>query len=395
MIFNFEFLINILLIVGIIFLGFAIYYLVTIGNKNVSDNKKIVFNVRKIRKILILGFLLFGLIFILFKYKIIFETINTLLFGIVISYIINPMVKYFENKGLKRAYAILIIYLIVLLLVILLGMIVVPQTIQQTKKLIISLPEFFRDIFVKLTDINNKIFKQYPTVSQIMYKTIQQLYQRLGNVQNYIMDAISKTGYFTSNIFSNILKLILIPVVTFYMLLDKEKCIDFIMELIPENNKTKFVDVCKDIDMAYSEFIRGRVIMAIFVGVLTTIFLLIMKVDFAIVIGILTTVGDIIPYIGPFIAVLPAFLIAFLTSPIKAIIVVIGFGLIQWVENNILAPKLLGTKVGLNPLMIIVSLIIGGGIFGVVGMILSVPFVATIKILYLHFKTDIEKFLKN
>lgn len=82
-------------------------------------------------------------------------------------------------------------------------------------------------------------------------------------------------------------------------------------------------------------------------------------------------------------------------SPLKAVVVVIVFVSIQWVENNILAPKLLGSKIGINPLLVIVSLIIGGGMFGVVGMILSVPFVATVKILYLHFKDKIKMFFKN
>ncbi len=395
MIQNANILLNILIFITIVFMIIGLYYLIVIVNSKISENQKIVFNIKKIRKFTILALIFIGLIAILYKYPIINETIGTLLIGVVVSYIINPLVKYFEKKGLKRSYSILVIYLIVLLLIILLGMLVVPQTIQQTKKMIISLPGFLRDISSNLTQINNKIFKEYPSISKIISDTMQNLNQRLGTIQNLIMNTIPETGNITSNIFSNILRLVLIPVVCFYMLLDKEKCIDFIMSIIPEKRKEKFLSVCRDIDGAYSEFIRGRIIMAIFVGVLTTIALIIMKVDFAIIIGILTTVGDIIPYIGPFIAVLPAFLITFLTSPLKAIAVVIVFVSIQWIENNILAPKLLGSKVGLNPLLIIVSLIIGGGMFGVVGMILSVPFVATVKILYLHFNDDIKKFLKN
>ena len=369
--------------------------MITVGNSQVDEKYKIVFNFHKIKKTTILILILLGLLALFSKYPVIYHTINTLLIGIILSYIINPLVKYFENKGIRRSFAILIIYVIVIFLIILLGMIVVPQTIQQIKKMIISLPGFMADISIKVNDFNRKIFKEYPNVSKIMSNAMQTVNQKLGTIQTSILDMLSQTGNITGSIFTNLLRIILIPVVSFYMLLDKEKCIDFIMGFIPNKNKDKFLSVCNDMDKAYSEFIRGRLIMAIFVGVLTAIALIIMRVDFAIIIGILTMVGDIIPYIGPFIAVTPAFILAFLDSPIKAVVVVIVFVSIQWVENNILAPKLLGSKIGINPLLVIVSLIIGGGMFGVVGMILSVPFVATIKILYLHFKDKIKMFFKN
>ena len=395
MLINSEFLRNALIFITIIFMVFGTYFLITVGNSKVDEKYKIVFNFHKIKKTTILILILLGIAALFSKYPIIYHTINTLLIGIVFSYIINPLVKYIEKKGVKRSIAILIIYVIVILLIILLGMIVVPQTIQQIKKMIISLPGFMSDISVKLNAINNKIFKEYPNVSKIMSNAMQTINQKLGTIQTSILDKLSQTGDVTGNIFSNLLRIVLVPVVSFYMLLDKEKCIDFIMGFIPNENKDKFLSICSDMDKAYSEFIRGRLIMAIFVGVLTAIALIIMKVDFAIIIGILTMVGDIIPYIGPFIAVTPAFILAFLDSPLKAVVVVIVFVSIQWVENNILAPKLLGSKIGINPLLVIVSLIIGGGMFGVVGMILSVPFVATVKILYLHFKDKIKMFFKN
>lgn len=167
------------------------------------------------------------------------------------------------------------------------------------------------DISIKVNDFNRKIFKEYPNVSKIMSNAMQTVNQKLGTIQTSILDMLSQTGNITGSIFTNLLRIILIPVVSFYMLLDKEKCIDFIMGFIPNKNKDKFLSVCNDMDKAYSEFIRGRLIMAIFVGVLTAIALIIMRVDFAIIIGILTMVGDIIPYIGPFIAVTPAFILAF------------------------------------------------------------------------------------
>ncbi|MDG2830143.1 AI-2E family transporter, partial [Vibrio parahaemolyticus] len=110
------------------------------------------------------------------------------------------------------------------------------------------------------------------------------------------------------------------------------------------------------------------------------------NIDFAIVIGMITAIADIIPYIGPFLGFLPAVVLAFLSSPIKALWVAVFFVVIQWVENNILAPKVLGQSIGLHPLTVLLALIIGGGIFGVLGMILAVPVTAILMIIFRFIK---------
>lgn len=120
--------------------------------------------------------------------------------------------------------------------------------------------------------------------------------------------------------------------------------------------------------------------------------LLIVGIDFALVIGIITFVADIIPYIGPFLGFLPAFILALLDNPIKAVWVGIFFVIIQWAENNILAPRVLSASIGMNPILILLSLVIGGGMFGVPGMVLSVPVVATAKVIFKHIKPNLKDF---
>lgn len=129
------------------------------------------------------------------------------------------------------------------------------------------------------------------------------------------------------------------------------------------------------------EFLKGRLLMALFVGFITMILLLILGVDFAVIIGLITCVADIIPYVGPFIAFIPAVLFAALDSTMKAVWVGIFFVIIQWAENNLLGPKILGSKTGIHPLVVLLSIVVGGGMFGFAGMILSVPFVSICLIL--------------
>ena len=125
--------------------------------------------------------------------------------------------------------------------------------------------------------------------------------------------------------------------------------------------------------------------MAVFVGVATAIVLWILGVNYAVVIGAITCIADIIPYIGPLLGFLPAIIVAFIQQPMKALWVGIAFVLIQWVENNLVGPKLLGDSTGLHPLTVLLCLIIGGGMFGVLGMIFSVPIVAILKIFWDRF----------
>lgn len=189
-----------------------------------------------------------------------------------------------------------------------------------------------------------------------------------------------------STVLYSFVKLFIVLVFSYYFVVDKDKIKSKVVELIPEKYKRDVFFVSMRINEALLGFVKGRLLMAVFVGLLTMISLLIVGVDFAVIIGLITCVADIIPYIGPFLGFAPAILFALIESPIKAVWVGIIFLAIQWAENNIIAPKLLGDKVGLNPLVILLSIIIGGGMFGVLGMILGVPAVSIIMILVEFFK---------
>ena len=191
--------------------------------------------------------------------------------------------------------------------------------------------------------------------------------------------------------FSKLISLILTPILTLYFLADKEYFIKKIKKLIPSKHKEKSLELFKRIDISLSKFVRGKIILAIFVGVAITISLLILGVDFAVFIGIITALADVVPYIGPFLGFVPAVFFAFLSSPTKAIWVSILFVLIQWIENNILAPKIIGDTTGIHPVLILLSIIVGGGVFGVLGMILAVPAVSISIILFDFFTNEFRE----
>ncbi|MDO5718024.1 MAG: AI-2E family transporter [Tissierellia bacterium] len=379
----------------VILLMVSIYYLINIGNKYVDQNDMIVLTRKNIiRAVLIIVSLV--LVYVIFrKVPIIPTTLVTVFIGIIVAYIINPMVVYFEKRGLNRILSIVVVYVIIIgLFAILLG-IVIPKTISEFKNLILALPNIVEQAEVQLARISENLLKGNQLMDGIGKNFTSDFTEFVKKLQTSFFLWLSSLADKVPNYFSTMLRIVLVPVVSFYILIDKEKLINRAKRRIPKKYKKETISLLKDIDITLTDFVRGRLLMAVFVGVATAICLLILKVDFAIVVGIVTTIADIVPYIGPFLGFLPAVILAAIQSPVKAVWVAVIFVLLQWLENNIIGPKILGQSVGLHPLIVLLSLIVGGGIAGVAGMIFSVPIVATLNVIFKHLGPFIKDYLKK
>lgn len=372
-----------------------VYYMINIGNKYVNESNKIVLTRSNIVKSVFIIASVIILFFIFKNYPVIPSTIITVIASFVFAYIINPMVKYFEEKGLKRIFSIALVYVIILGIITLILVLLIPKTITETRKLISDLPDIVNvaeKYFDSLTDkipFNNEMLN---SIGDDFSKNVAKL---ITNIQVSFFSWISDFADNMQGYFSGILRVILVPVISFYILIDKEKILKYLKSKMPKSEKIDTITMVGDIDKALTDFVRGRLVMAIFVGFMTGIALLILKVDFAIVVGIVTAVADIVPYIGPFLGFLPAVLLAAIVNPMKALWVAIIFVIIQWVENNIIGPKILAESVGLHPLVVLLSLIVGGGVAGVWGMIFSVPIIATFKVIFKYSKAFIFEYIKS
>lgn len=402
-----RFMIYALVILSILLIFLAIYYLINIGNRYIEGKKRINIDLSLITKIF-LGILIFYLINILFnKFPILGYTLSSVIIAIIFAYIINPIVNYLERKGVKRQFGVIIVYISAILIFGILIVSVIPKTINEVSNLLTSLPgmvdtlirefnNFLSNVFAKFNielpknfiniykETNPKVNGNVETpqiVSNILDSikgTINELIVKVqGSLMGSLSNVISKLYGFLTSAF----RLVLIIIFSFYFSVDKERFMLRVKKAIPNKHREDISYLTRNIDIALQQFIRGRMLMAIFVGLLTMVYLLVLRVDFAIIIGLITCVADIIPFIGPFLGCAPAVLFAFMDSPMKALWVLILFVIVQWVENNILAPKLIGDSTGLNPLVILISIIIGGGIFGVWGMVISVPLTSIIFIL--------------
>lgn len=377
-------------ILSIILTFLVIYYLINIGNRFVKNDKKI--NIKnKWIVVVFISLISFYFMYIFIKRNpFLYDIFITTIVSMVLAYTLNPLINKLENRGIKRMYGVLIIYLSILAIFFILAFLIIPQAGREIKRLFTHLPLYFE----QGSDIVDKIYREYYSILGVLpsvFSDIEKIImENITKIQNILLEGLKNFVGVIMGMTSKIINIILTPILTLYFLVDKDYFTKKIKTLIPKKYRKDIIYLAITIDKSLSQFIRGRLLMSLYVGIFTTVMLFILGIDFAFVIGLMTGIFDIIPYIGPLIGFIPALFFGFIESPIKAVWVSILFLVIQWGENNILAPKIIGDSMGIHSLVIFLAIIIGGGVFGVFGMIVSVPLVAVFKIIYEFIKNKIK-----
>lgn len=375
-----------LMFLSLIFVLFATYYMVNIGNNYVDDKRKVRLNLRKILKYVLI-FAGAAIIITIFRsYNSLRYLLNAFLTSVVIAYVLNPLVKWLETRypKLKRKWWILIIFLALFLILVFMMVSLLPRTINEFSKLVNNFPLYLDQAKKVVIDLSQKYFGR--DVLNLEKLKVRDIFGKIGmsdfNLSS-MMVGVKST-------FSKIFIAVLVPIFVFYLLNDKEIFIKKLKELIPAKYREQSVEIGKKMDESVFKYVKGKILMAIYVGVAVGIFLGIIGVDFALVIGIITMFADIIPYIGPFLGLAPATVFALLDSPTKAIFVIIMFLFLQWTENNIVGPKIMSDQLGYHPMFVLIITIAGGFLFGFVGMIFALPFVIALEVVYEYYKETRE-----
>lgn len=373
------------LIVVLLFL--VIYFLIHIGNRFISSDKKINIGKRQIIYFLALFVFLTLVVVIIQSGCLIYEVLSPFIFAIILAYILNPLVIYVETKGIKKIWAIFIIYLAIALTTLVFSVTLLPRLTLEIKKLLNDLPQIGNNCYNYIHGIYEKYnrgVQNLPDEFDGIKKAFQPEILNVDRVENFIIQGISTVTDFLLSIFSRIVNIILIPILTFYFLKDAEKFKNMLVSAIPRSRRRKVIDIATDVNGVLSGFIRGQLIVAVLVGILTTASLLILKVEFAVVIGIIAGITDIIPYFGPIIGIVPAIVFASLGGTKKVLWVIFVFVAIQQIMSGIVSPRIIGQNVGLHPIIIILSLIVAGKFFGIFGLLIAVPVVGIIRVIGKH-----------
>lgn len=299
--------------------------------------------------------------------------------GFILAYILEPFVEILENIKIPKNIAIILTYFVFVGIIVLFIFYAVPNLIRDLNRLIELIPEYAQYMQKTIWEIQDNYSRiSIPeSIRQVIDDTIAKVEQiTLGVIQGLVQSLIGLVGQGFN--------FIIAPIISYYFLKDFNKIGKYILKIMPVRYRDEFLLVAKEIDCVLRKFLKGSIIVAFLVGLMTTAGMYLVGMDFPALIGIMVGVTNIIPYFGAIISSVPVVLLALSKSKWLGIYVLGIMLLVQQIEGNIISPKILGSSVGLHPLMIIFVLLTSGYLWGFVGLLIAVPLAAILKVIFKH-----------
>lgn len=332
-----------------------------------TKNNKLPFSIIAKLVVLMLFFLLVYTFLIEFK-----NFLYPIFLGVLFAFLLYPVAKFFERKSLPRIPGILLSVVV--------GVIIVYGTIffiyTQLRFLLKDIPTLEVQTTENIDTFFHQLESQFGIVSEdqrsSFKKTVSEFFQAGTNNLDAILNATAQTAF----------TVFIMPVYIFFLLYYRNKYRDFALMLLPEKGHEKTDEIIKEIAIVIKKYMGGVFIVVLILCVLNSVGLYIVGVRFALLLGLIAAICNFIPYFGTILGFSFPLIMALLTGdgPSTAIGVVILFIIIQFLENNILTPNITGGLVKINPFFIILSVLIGGIIWGIPGMFIVVPLMASIRI---------------
>jgi len=303
----------------------------------------------------------------------------------IVAYIFDPVIDFFEERKVRRTLAIA-----ALLALIVIGcagalLVVVPKLITQSAELVNSFQEGFPELQEKLLAFAEKLGGS--GISERLNSGIESLLAALRSHVPQMLESIrtvlASVVAGTLGVVGSIVNFLLFAVVSVYLLLDFDKITAKARELIPPAYKEKTLEIVEKIDVNLRAFFRGQMLVCTFLATIYIIGLSLLGVPYAVLIGLVGGFGQIVPYLGTSLAILPAALFALIKfgdflHPAGAL-GVIALG--QTLEGFVITPRIMSEKVGLHPVVIILAILVFGNLLGFLGVLFAVPIAAALKVL--------------
>ena len=322
------------------------------------------------------------------------NVLTPIIWGLVIAFLVNPimvktesLVKKIANRNEKkrkirknglRAFSVIISSLVFLGIVIGLVSIVVPEIIS-------SLIDIFNnagEIADKVQEWINKLLKNYPALKENATEKLKSFTTDIGMIIEKIQPMLENILSGAWGVVTFLKNFVLGFIVSVYMLVSKEKLLAQIKKsliaITTKSTCSKVMNVCSRANKVFSGFITGKIIDSIIIGMLCFIGVTIMDMPYSIMVSVLVGITNIIPFFGPIIGAIPSVFLILLVDPKKAILLAVFIVILQQFDGNILGPKILGDSTGLPGFWVLVSLLVFGGLFGFVGMVIAVPVTALV-----------------
>ncbi len=343
--------------------------------------------------ILINVFLVFLIIYLFSKVKFVFDPLNQILgitmppviLALVLYYLINPLINVLEDKfHVKRVISIIFVFIIILALLIWGVMSLIPFVQEQIDSLVKNWPQYWNSLNKSLQNmfsdpklhiVRDRLVETNASVTKSFERSMDQI---LPQTVNNISSAVS--------LLTNVVVILMTaPFILFFMLKDKHKFKASIVKFMPDRIKKSVGDMLTEMSQSLSSYITGQLTVAFWVAVMFFVGYLIIGQRYALVLGIVAGILNLIPYIGSTLALVPSLVIAAFIAPSMVLKVLIVFIVEQTVETRVISPIIVGNKMQMHPVTTILVLLVSAGLYGLVGMVAGIPIFAILKIIFTRF----------
>ena len=326
------------------------------------------------------------------------QAIIPLLIAFILAYLLKPPTDWLvEGTGWPRGFAILIVFLILIFILVMLPVLATPGVVSLVSRISID-----AQTFVPMLDrLGAEVIEIGPLVFNFDLGDLAQ--QAVEGLQTLITPFASGAFLVIAGVANSVLWIVFIVVVTFWLLKDSYKFEGWVLSLLPQAYRGEFTQLFRELGLIWGSFFRGELVLALTVGTLVGISMWILGVDNALLLAFIAGLMEFVPTLGPIIAAIPALIIAWFGGsswlPINnlalTVIVAITYIVIFQVEQLYLLPRILGRRVRLHPGVVFVGTIIGAVQFGIIGVLLAAPVIASVRLFasYIYRKLlDLEPF---
>ena len=332
--------------------------------------------------------LLLGLnIFILSKISFLFipviDFLSVVMLPVILSgllfYLLNPLVDLMEKYKINRVLAISIIFVIIAFLLIIGLSVAIPNLQRQVVIFAQNVPSYIEDADRVIDDLVTKRLPDdfRPQLEQVLAQFSTQATAWASNISSKAVNWVSAIISGTSQV---IVALIIMPFMLFYLLRDGKGLRDYITQFLPNKLREPVGKVLSDVNQQLANYVRGQITVAVIVAIMFIIFFKIIGLRYAVALGVTAGVLNLVPYLGSFLAMLPALVLGLIAGPVMLLKVIIVFIVEQTIEGRFVSPLILGSQLNIHPITILFVLLTSGSMFGIWGVLLGIPIYASAKV---------------
>jgi predicted PurR-regulated permease PerM len=306
-----------------------------------------------------------------------------ILAAVVVAYILLPLVNRLR-RYMPLPAALGLTYLAFFVGLVIVVWALVPPLFNQAQQLVTSLPSLVSHLQAEIADRNSPLMSRFPDGVRTWLQTLP---AQIGDwVSKYGVSIATQTLGILTSFVSVFLSLIIVPIMAAYLFFDSTEMKRATLGFFPISWRPKTVAILSDLNEVIGSFVRGQLLDGAIVGTMIFALLAIMHVPYALLIGVAAGILNFIPYVGAIIGFFPSVTLALVYNDWQnALIVAVGFGVIQQIDGNLIVPRIMKEQVQLSPILLISSILIFSALFGIVGTFIAVPVTAMMRVLKLHF----------